>query len=65
MAENEPDISKRILLQKTYQLKETCRSKNPGALAEAMSRAMARVSGEIIKDLHARIKEVEGRRDEG
>ena len=67
MHENEPDISKRILFQKTYQLREACRSKNPEALAEAMSRAMARVSGEIIKDLHARIKEVktEDRRDEG
>ena len=60
MAENEPDISKRILLQKTYQSREACRSKSPAALAEAMSRAMARVSGEIIKDLHARIRKVEG-----
>ena len=62
MAENEPDISKRILLQKTYQSRETCQAKNPAALAEAMSRAMARASGEIIADLHARVKEVEGRR---
>ena len=61
MAEAEPDISKRILLQKTYQVKEACRSKNPAALAEAMSRAMARVSGEIIKDLYARIKEVDSK----
>jgi len=62
MAENEPDVSRRILLQKTYQLREACQAKNPAALAEAMSRAMARVSGEIIKDLYVRIKEVEGGR---
>ncbi len=60
MAENEPDISRRILLQKTYQVEEECRSKNPGALAEAMSRAMARVSGQIVKDLYVKIREVEG-----
>ena len=59
MAKNEPDITKRILLQETYQARETCRSKNPNALAEAMSRAMAQVSGEIINDVHARIVERE------
>ncbi len=62
LAESEPDISKRILLQETYHVREACRSRNPAALVEAMSRAMAQVSGEIIKDLYARIKEGEGRR---
>lgn len=56
MAEDEPDISKRVLFQKTYGKKEVCRQKNPGALAEAMSRAMAGVSEEIIKDVYSHLK---------
>lgn len=52
MAENEPDISKRVLFQKTYGRKERCRQRNPRALAEAMSRALAGVSKEIIKDIY-------------
>ncbi|MBW2059882.1 MAG: membrane integrity-associated transporter subunit PqiC [Deltaproteobacteria bacterium] len=57
MDENEPDISKRILFQKTYQVSEPCRERKPAALAEAMSRAMAKISAEIIQDLHARLKD--------
>ena len=56
MSENEPDISKRILFQKTYRAGEECKQKNPRALAEAMSRAMAKVSGEIIKDVYEYLK---------
>jgi ABC-type uncharacterized transport system auxiliary subunit len=52
MAEDEPDISKRILFQRAYRTREVCKQKNPGALAEAMSRAMAKVSGEIIRDIY-------------
>jgi len=55
MAENEPDISRRVLLQKTYRTREPCEQKNPRFLAEAMSRAMARISGEIIHDIHGRL----------
>ncbi len=56
MAENEPDITRRVLLQKTYRAREPCEQKNPRFLAEAMSRAMARISGEIMHDIHARLK---------
>jgi ABC-type uncharacterized transport system auxiliary subunit len=56
MVDNEPDVSKRIVFQKTYHAKETCRRKNPQALAEAMSRAMEKLSGEIMKDIYARLK---------
>jgi cholesterol transport system auxiliary component len=47
----EPDITKRILLQKSYQEAEPCNRRNPDALAKAMSHAMRRVSEKIIKDL--------------
>jgi len=57
MAENEPDISKRVLFQKTYRAQEACREKNPRSLAEAMSGAMAKISGEIIKDIHDYLKD--------
>jgi len=52
MAKNEPDISKKILLQKKYSARETCRQKNPQALAEAMSKAMAKLSASIIADVY-------------
>jgi len=52
MADYEPDISKRILFQKEYTSKKQCKQKNPKALAEAMSQAMAEISKAIIKDIH-------------
>jgi len=57
IAENEPDISKGILFQKTYRATESCKQKNPRALAEAMSKAMARVSREITEDTYASLKD--------
>ncbi len=57
MAENEPDISKRVLFQKTYGKEALCRRKNPRALAEAMSQAMAGVSEEIIRDIYLHLKD--------
>ena len=52
---NEPDISKRILLQKEYTARQACAKRNPHALADAMSRAMAAVSESIIKDIHGHL----------
>lgn len=57
MKENEPDISKRVLFQKTYGKREVCKKKNPRALAEAMSRAMAGVSKKIIEDIYNCLKD--------
>jgi ABC-type uncharacterized transport system auxiliary subunit len=57
MAENEPDISKRILFQRSYGAREPCSQKNPQALAEAMSKALSRVSGEVMGDLYEHLKE--------
>ena len=50
--ENEPDMSKKILLQKNYHVRKPCKQKNPRALAEAMSQAMSKVSKEIIDTLY-------------
>jgi ABC-type uncharacterized transport system auxiliary subunit len=46
------ETGKRIVFQKTYNADEECKQKNPRALAEAMSGAMARTSAEIIKDVY-------------
>lgn len=55
MAENDPDISRRVLFQKTYRKKETCKQKTPQSLAEAMSKAMALISGEMSHDIYRKI----------
>jgi cholesterol transport system auxiliary component len=60
MAENEPDISKKILFQKTYHAREPSTRKHPQELAEAMSRAMSKVSGEIIMDVYTHLRAMTG-----
>jgi cholesterol transport system auxiliary component len=55
MQENEPDISKKILLQKSYFSSKPCRQKTPGALAEAMSLAMSEISAQIMLDIYKTI----------
>lgn len=52
MSKDEPDISKSVLMQKRYRAIEPCSRKNPQALAEAMSKAMANISDRIIKDVY-------------
>ncbi|MFP3929001.1 MAG: ABC-type transport auxiliary lipoprotein family protein [Desulfobacteraceae bacterium] len=52
MAEKEPDLSKRVLFQKSYSAAEACRGKDPTALSEALSLAMKRISIELILDLY-------------
>lgn len=52
---SEPDVSKKILLQKKYSAREACRQKNPQALAEAMSKAMEKLSAAIITDIYNRL----------
>ena len=58
-AENEPDVRKRILFQKTYRAQVKVNGKNPVALVEAMSQAMATLSAEVIEDVYAAIKKRE------
>ena len=59
MAENEPEVGKRGLFQKTYRAREACKQKNPLALSEAMSSAMAKISEQIIKEIHHYLKDYE------
>jgi cholesterol transport system auxiliary component len=49
--DKEPDISKRVILQERYRETQRCTQKHPGALAEAMSKAMAIVSQKIGDDI--------------
>jgi cholesterol transport system auxiliary component len=52
VAEREPDMSKAILLQRHYRISEPCEQKNPGAVAAAMSRAMAKISEMMMADIY-------------
>jgi ABC-type uncharacterized transport system auxiliary subunit len=49
---NERDVNKKVLYQKGYRATETCKQKNPRALAEALSLEMSQLSREIIMDVH-------------
>jgi ABC-type uncharacterized transport system auxiliary subunit len=53
-AEAVPDL---VLFQRTYRASEPCAKKNPGSVAEAMSRVMRVLSGRIIADVYAATKE--------
>jgi ABC-type uncharacterized transport system auxiliary subunit len=52
MDENEPDISRKILFQKSYRARKPCRQKTPQALAAAMSLAMSEVTSQIINNIY-------------
>lgn len=49
---NQIDISNKVLFQKTYRKSEICDQKKPEAVAEAMSRALSKISKEMIKDIY-------------
>jgi len=53
MTANEPDVSKRILFQKTYREEEPFTDKNPQGLAQAMSMAMRDISTSAIRDIYS------------
>jgi cholesterol transport system auxiliary component len=55
VAEDEPDISRRVVFQKTYSEVSPCKQKHPSALAEAMSLAMERLSGHVLADVYTRL----------
>ena len=50
--EQENDVTKKIIFQKSYHISKPCRQKNPRALAEAMSAAMSEASAQIIHDVY-------------
>jgi ABC-type uncharacterized transport system auxiliary subunit len=45
----EPDLSKRVVFQKTFRAVKPCKKKNLTSLSEAMSEAMAEVSAQVIR----------------
>ena len=53
----EPDVSKRILFQKSYRVTRRCKEEHPRGLAETMSLAMREVSLKIIRDVYTVLKE--------
>lgn len=57
LAEDEPDITRRVVFQKTYSEVSPCSRKHPSALAEAMSTAMGQLSGHVLEDVYARLAE--------
>ncbi|MBS3809935.1 MAG: membrane integrity-associated transporter subunit PqiC, partial [Desulfobacterales bacterium] len=46
-----------VLLQKTYQVRKTMEQNNPRGLAMAMSKAMAEISGHMLKDIGKSLEE--------
>lgn len=52
ITKQEADITKKIILQKTYTVRKPCEHKNPRSLASAMSTAMAELSAEAVKDIY-------------
>lgn len=53
----EPDISKRILFQKSYRVARRCKEEHPRGFAETMSLAMQEVSEKIIRDVYTVLKD--------
>lgn len=53
----EPDVSKRILFQRSYRVTRPCGEEHPRGLAETMSQAMGEVSEKIIRDVYAALKD--------
>jgi hypothetical protein len=53
----EPDISKRILFQKSYRVTRRCKEEHPRGVAETMSLAMQEVSEKIIRDVYIVLKD--------
>jgi ABC-type uncharacterized transport system auxiliary subunit len=56
LAPDEPDLTKKILLQKTYRSRKPCERMSPRSFVAAMSSAMAEVSGSIIHDVYGSLK---------
>ncbi len=60
IAADEPDVTRKILFQRDYGRREPTAQKTPQALAAAMSRAMARTSEAIVKDIYHRLERAAG-----
>lgn len=52
---HETDPSKRVMLQKSYQAQTPCLDATPGALALAMSKAVAQINQTVVQDIYKRL----------
>lgn len=52
------EITRRVVFQKTYTVEEAMKEKSARALAESMSRALKKFSGELMADIHRGIGNV-------
>ncbi len=48
---NEPEVSRRVLFQRSYTKVTTCAARTPSGVAQAMSLAMQDISGQIRRDV--------------
>ena len=53
--QNEPDVSRQVVYQKTYSIESPSDDDSPQSFVQAMSRAMASLSREITNDLYTRL----------
>lgn len=51
----EPDLSKRIIFQKTFHAVKPCKERSVAGLSQAMSEAMAEVSAQIIRTTYQQL----------
>jgi ABC-type uncharacterized transport system auxiliary subunit len=47
-----PDPTQKVMLQNRYHATATCKTKTPEALAEAMGRALAQITADVVQDIH-------------
>lgn len=57
LEENELEIGRRMLFQKSYHARKPCKQTTPRSLAESMSHAMSGISAQIIRDVYEHMKE--------
>jgi ABC-type uncharacterized transport system auxiliary subunit len=55
---SENEVTKRVLFQKNYQATETMTEKTPAGLAQAISRALAQLSPQIITEVYQAARKV-------
>ncbi len=54
---DQENIAARVMFQRTYQTQEAMAGKTPQGLAEAMSAAMQKLSGQIIQDVYRAVQQ--------
>ncbi len=52
LAQNEPDVSQRVLFQKIYRVSAPCAEKNPKAVVQAVSQAVSELSAAVFTDVY-------------